>query len=163
MNKPKIAFYPGSFDPPTNGHIDLILRGAKLFDQFIVGIGCNPDKHAMFTPEERLDLLRRTLPDNRNISVVSYSGLLLDAVRHHNACAIIRGLRNSTDFEWEFQWSVANKELAPECETVFLTPQAQYAFISSSMVKQLKNHKALDRFVPPIVAEAIRQRYAQKG
>lgn len=156
------ALYPGSFDPITNGHIDVIKRAVRLFDHIIIGIGINADKTPLFSQEERVHLLQEILADIPNVSVVTYSGLLVDAVKQLGVCTVIRGLRAVADFEWEFQMALMNRELDPECETLFLMPSPKYSFISSTMIKQIATLGGdISEFVPPKVIEALKKKYHQ--
>jgi len=133
----RIAIYPGSFDPITNGHIDLIKRASKLFDEVIVGIAQNSKKSAFLAIEDRIDIASETLKDISNIKVLSFNTLLVDFAKAQNAKVIIRGLRAVSDFEYEFQLSGMNKHLNPDIETLFMTPAEQYANISSSLVREI--------------------------
>ena len=152
----KIAVCPGSFDPVTNGHLDIIRRASTLFDHVIVLVVINPDKTPVFTPEERVDMLRRVTADMPNVSVDSHSGLLMDYVRDHSACAVVKGLRAMSDFEYEFQMALTNKSLLPYAETVFLTTSSQNMFLSSSLVKQVARFGGnITQFVPKILFKQI--------
>ena len=133
----KIAIYPGSFDPITNGHIDLIKRASKLFDEVIVGITQNSKKSAFLAIEDRINIASDTLKDIPNIKVLSFNTLLVDFAKAQNAQVIVRGLRAVSDFEYEFQLSGMNKHLNPNIETLFMTPAEQYANISSSLVREI--------------------------
>ena len=133
----RIAICPGSFDPVTKGHLDIVERAATLFDKVIVSVGTNPGKNPTFTVEEREEFLRRVTRHLPNVEVDSYSTLLADYVKDKGACAIVKGLRAVSDFENEFQMALANKQLNPDCETLFLTTSPEYLFLSSSMVKQI--------------------------
>lgn len=133
----KIAVYPGSFDPITNGHLDIIVRAAKLFDKVIVALIKNPDKKSYFSFEARLKMLRESMPKSKKIEVDSFDGLLVDFVCQKKACAVVRGLRAVSDFDYEFQMALTNRKMAPEIETVFLMTDYRYSYLSSSMVKQI--------------------------
>ena len=133
----RTAVYGGSFDPPTFGHIDLIRRACRTFHHVTVGIGFNPNKHATFSVDARLDFLRQSLVDCPNVSCEAYSGLLVDFCRKVGARVIIRGLRAVADFEYEFQMALANRDLAPEIETFFLIAATDKLFLSSSVVKEI--------------------------
>jgi len=133
----KIAIYPGSFDPITNGHIDLIHRASKLFDKVIVGITQNSKKSSFLSIDERIDAATTALKDINNIEVLSFNTLLVDFANEQNAQVILRGLRAVSDFEYEFQLSGMNKHLNPNIETLFMTPAEQYANISSSLVREI--------------------------
>lgn len=133
----KIAVYPGSFDPITNGHLDVIERSAKIFDKVIVAILENPEKkNPMFTIEERKDLIKRSTKNLENVEVDSFSGLLVNFLEKKNASVIIKGLRAVSDFEYEFQMALINNKLDPKVETLFMMTSAQYSFLSSTAVKQ---------------------------
>lgn len=148
----KIAIYPGSFDPVTNGHLDIITRGAKTFDKLIVGVLVNVDKKGLFEIEERVELIKRVTADFPNVEVVSFEGLLIDFMKKKDASIILKGLRAFSDFEYEFQMALMNNKLAPEVETLFMMTSAQYSFLSSSAVKQVaKFGGCIDGLVPEIV------------
>ena len=131
------AIYPGTFDPITLGHSDLVTRASHLFDRVVVAIAANPGKQPVFTLDERLTLAREVLGDMPSVSVLAFDTLLVDFAREQQACAIIRGLRAVSDFDYEFQLASMNRKLAPEIETLFLTPAEQYAYISSSLVREV--------------------------
>jgi pantetheine-phosphate adenylyltransferase len=154
------AMYPGTFDPITNGHHDLVRRAAGLFDRVIVAIASNPNKAPMFPLEARVDLARRVLHDVPNVEVLGYSGLTVEFARQHNVGVVVRGLRAVSDFEFEFQLANMSRHLAREIETVFLTPQEQFTFISSSLVREIAVLGGdVREFVDPIVeAELKKQR-----
>ncbi len=156
-----IAIYPGTFDPITHGHTDLIERGARLFDRLIVGVAANPSpaKTPAFALEERLELARTALDGAENVTVEAFSTLLVEFVAHHRAQVILRGLRAVSDFEHEFQLASMNRQLRADVETLFLTPSEQYAFISSSLVREVAALGGdVSRFVHPQVAQALAQR-----
>ena len=132
-----VALYPGTFDPITNGHKDLVRRAVRLFDEVIVAVAANPQKKPLFDLPARVDMARAVLADIRGVSVVGFDNLLVDCVRQHRANVILRGLRVASDFEFEFQLAGMNRRLAPEVETVFLTPSEQEMFISASLVKEI--------------------------
>jgi pantetheine-phosphate adenylyltransferase len=133
----RIAVYPGTFDPITNGHHDLVRRAASIFQRVIVAIAANPNKAPMFPLETRVDLAQRVLHDLTNVEVLGYSGLTVDFARAHQATIVVRGLRAVSDFEFEFQLANMNRHVAREIETVFLTPQEQFTFISSTLVREI--------------------------
>lgn len=136
----KTIVCPGSFDPVTNGHLDIIRRASGLFDRVIVLVAYNMEKHGYFAPQERVAMLEKVLtaePGLQNVSVESYSGLLVDFLRERGATAIVKGLRAVSDFEYEFQMALTNKKLLPQCETVFLTPSAENMYLSSNIVRQV--------------------------
>ena len=153
--------YPGSFDPITNGHADLIQRAARLLGQVIVGIARNISKHPLFSLDERIDLVRAAIGDLPNVRVMPIDGLLVDFVTSQNAQVILRGLRAVSDFEYEFQLATMNRHLRPQIETIFLTPAEQHSFISSSLVKEVARFGGdVSVFLHPTVAAALRERIA---
>lgn len=133
----KIAVYPGSFDPVTNGHLDIIERGAKVFDELIVAVLVNVEKKGLFNVDERVKLIERVTKNYKNVKVESFNGLLIDFMKEKNANVILKGLRAVSDFEYEFQMALMNNKLDPEVETVFMMTNAQYSYLSSSAVKQV--------------------------
>ena len=133
----KVAVYPGSFDPITNGHLDIIERGSKSFDKLIVGVLVNVDKKGLFDIEERVELIKRVTKHLDNVEVVSFRGLLVECIRENNANVILKGLRAFSDFEYEFQMALMNNKLDPEVETLFMMTSAEYSYLSSSAVKQV--------------------------
>lgn len=159
----KIGICPGSFDPITKGHLDIIRRASALFDKVIVLVVHNPAKHPAFTPGERVDMIERSIPDLTNVEVDVYGGLLADYCRIKNANAIIKGLRAVSDFEYEFQMALTNKKLNPQCETVFLTTSAENMYLSSSIVKQVAQFGGdIGDFVPRQVLYDIERRLMKK-
>ncbi len=160
----KIAVCPGSFDPITKGHLDIIRRTAKLFERVIVLVSVNPAKtNFAFTIEERVDFIRRVTTDLDNVEVDSSDGLLADYLRAKGACAIVKGLRAVSDFEYEFQMSLANKMLNPEAETVFMTAAAENMYLSSSIVKQIASFGGdISNFVPECLLQEIQVRLSRK-
>ena len=154
---PRRAIYPGTFDPITNGHTDLVRRAAGIFDQVLVAVANNPRKAPMFTLEERIDLSRRVLADIPNVEVTGYDGLTVDFMRERGIRIVVRGLRAVSDFEFEFQLANMQRHLLPEMETVFLTPQEQFTFISSTMICEIALFGgSVSEFVDPLVTEALR-------
>ena len=152
-----IALYPGTFDPITNGHTDLVRRAANLFDQVIVAIAANPTKQPLFDLKERVELARAALTGIERVTVAGFDDLLVDCVRRHKARVILRGLRAVSDFEYEFQLAGMNRRLAPEVETVFMTPSEQEMFISASLVKEIATLGGnVAEFVDPRVAAALK-------
>lgn len=133
----KKAVYPGSFDPITNGHLDIIKRASRVFDEVVVGVLVNPDKKGLFDIEERVELIQRCVADMHNVRVQSFSGLLINFMKTEGAQVIVKGLRAVSDFEYEFQMALMNNKLDPEIETVFMMTNAKYSYLSSSSVKQV--------------------------
>ena len=133
----KIAVYPGSFDPITSGHLDIITRGSKIFDKLIVGVLVNIDKKGLFPIEERVELIKRVTSNLENVEVVYFNGLLVDLAKKYDAKIILKGLRAVSDFEYEFQMALMNSQLDSNIETLFMTTSAEYSFLSSSSVKQV--------------------------
>ena len=161
--KNSIAICPGSFDPVTNGHLDIITRAANMFDKVIVVVATNSTKKNSFTPEERVEMIKKCIPDLKNVEVEHYSGLLADYAASHNATAIIKGLRAMSDFEYEFQMALTNKKLNPDVETLFLTTAAQNMYLSSSMVKQIAAMNGdISSFVPEVIKQDIIDRISSK-
>ncbi len=156
------AVYAGSFDPVTYGHTAIIERAARLYDRVTVAIGVNPAKTSLFTPEERLTMLRDALAGCDNVDVESFSGLLINYCRGLGAGVLVRGLRLLTDFEYEFQLGLANRDLEPDIETVFMFTESEHVYISSSLVKEIAmNGGDYSRYVPPGVLKALRSKYPQ--
>ena len=153
------ALYPGTFDPPTNGHVDLILRGAKLFEHLTVGILNNPVKNPLFTVEERVEMLRESTSSLGNVTVATIDGLMVDFARQLGATAVLRGIRAISDYDHEFQMALMNRRLAPEIETVFLQPAGRYSFVSSRMLKEVFSFGGdVTGLVPPNVLKRLRGR-----
>jgi pantetheine-phosphate adenylyltransferase len=162
----RIAVYTGSFDPITLGHLNVIERCSKLVDKLIVGIGVNIDKQVLFTPEERIEMIQEATERLGNVEVQSFTGLSVNFVRQCGARVMIRGVRSLSDMEAEFTMTLANRQLDPGIETVFLMAGEEYSHISSSLIKQiasLAGDKELLKFVPPSVAKAIRRKMKQGG
>lgn len=156
------ALYPGTFDPPTNGHVDLIHRGARLFSHLTVAILNNPTKNPMFSVEERVEMLAEVIRDLDNVSVATFDGLMVDFARQQGASAVLRGIRAISDYEYEFQMALMNRRLAPEIETVFLQPAGRYSFVSSRMLKEVANFGGdVTGLVPPNVFKRLRDRLQQ--
>ena len=154
-----IAICPGSYDPVTLGHLDIITRTSRIFDHVIVAVMINPNKKTSFTVEERIDLLRRATEGIPGVEVVGFTGLLADYAHRRGATAIVKGLRAVTDFEYEFQMALTNKKLAPDVETLFMTTRSEYMYLSSSMVKQIAGFGGdISHFVPECLLEKINQR-----
>jgi pantetheine-phosphate adenylyltransferase len=158
---PRVAIYPGSFDPLTNGHVDIIERGAKIFDAIIVAILVNVEKTPLFTENERITIIRDVFKTHQNVQVEAFSGLLVEYAQLKKATVLVRGLRAVSDFEYEFQMALMNRHLAPEIETVFMMPAEQYTYISSRLIKEvfMLNGK-IDGLVPPIVEDRLRAKRA---
>lgn len=155
----RIAIYPGSFDPMTNGHLDVASRAAKLFDRIIVAVACNAEKNSLFTLDERVTLVKKAVARLPNVSVDSFDGLLVDYVESKNARAIVRGLRAVSDFEFEFQLALMNRKLDENIETIFMMPKDTYTFLSSRIVKEIARLGGDIRpFVPPNVQAALRKK-----
>jgi pantetheine-phosphate adenylyltransferase len=153
------ALYPGTFDPPTNGHLDLIERGAKLFDHLIVAILNNPVKDPLFTVEERVEMLKESTAALKNVSVATFDGLMVEFARKQGVAAVLRGIRAISDYEYEFQMALMNRRLAPEIETVFLQPAGRYSFVSSRMLKEVFSFGGdVSGLVPPNVLKRLRDR-----
>ncbi len=156
----KIAICPGSFDPATNGHIDIIERSAKLFDKVIVAVLNNPNKQPLFSVEERVDILRKTCGSIENVEIDSFSGLLTEYAKSRNANAIVKGLRAVSDFEYELQMALMNKKLNPEVETVFMMTSSKYSYLSSSLVKEVARLGGCIRgLVPEVIESEIHKRF----
>ena len=156
----KIAIYPGSFDPITNGHLDLIERGLQLFDQLVVAIADNPDKKPLFSGEEILKMVKTTVKDLKRVKVVLFAGLLADMAKEIKASAIIRGVRAVSDFEFEFQLALMNRKLAPKTETVFLIPSEKYTYLSSNLIKDVARFNGdINQFVPEIVEKKLKEKF----
>ena len=153
------ALYPGTFDPITNGHSDLVRRATRVFGKLIVAIAANPAKKPLFNLNERVEMARAVLSDLPNVSVVGFDTLLIECVRQHQARVILRGLRAVSDFEYEFQLAGMNRHLDPEVETVFMTPSEHEMFVSASLVKEIAGLGGdVSRFVDPRVMQALRNR-----
>jgi len=156
------AMYPGTFDPFTNGHNDLVRRACRIFDHVVVAIAANPGKTPLFTLEQRVDLARRVLADVPNVEVKGYTGLTVDFARQQGLNVIMRGLRAVSDFEFEFQLATMSRHLNGEVETVFLTPTEQFNFISSTLIREIASLGGkVGEFVHPIVAEALKNKFAK--
>ncbi len=156
----RIAVYPGSFDPITNGHLDIIERASRVYDKVVVGVLSNMSKRPLFTAEERVGMISRVTERLENVEVDSFTGLLVDFAKSKNATVIVKGLRTVADFEYEFQMALLNKALNPEYETMFMMTDSKYSYISSSMVKELAGfHGDLTGLVPCEIIEAIKEKY----
>ena len=156
------ALYPGTFDPPTNGHVDLIQRGSKLFDHLIVAVLNNPGKDPLFTVAERVEMLREATHSIPNVSVDTFSGLLVDYARQKQAKALLRGIRAFTDYEYELQMALTNRKLSPDVETVFLMPALAYTYVSSRLVREIfQLGGSVTGMVPALVEERLHQKIYQ--
>jgi pantetheine-phosphate adenylyltransferase len=154
------AVYPGSFDPITNGHLDIIARGLAVFDRVRIAILLNPDKQPLFTVEERVEIIREAYRGEPRISVDTFSGLLVDYAEKVGAAVIVRGLRAISDFEYEFQMALMNRRLNPRIETVFMAPAEAYSYVSSRLVKEVfQLGGSVGDLVPPVVEKRLRERY----
>ena len=158
--KMKIAVYPGSFDPATNGHIDVIERALKLFDKIIVAVGDNPGKKPLFSTKERIGMLKEATAHLKNLEIDSFSGLLLDFVKRKNSKIIIRGLRAVSDFEFEFQRALMNRVVDDEIETVFIMTKEHYVYLNSSIVKEIAMFNgSVNGLVPKIVEKKLKEKF----
>jgi pantetheine-phosphate adenylyltransferase len=158
-----LAIYPGSFDPITRGHLDLIERGSRLFDHLVVAVLTNFEKQPLFSVAERVEMLRTVTKGKRNVSVDTFGGLLVDYAKRKRAKAILRGIRAFSDYEYELQMALTNRGLEPKIETVFLTPAEAYSHISSRLVKEIfVNGGSVKGLVPPLVEERLRQKVFSK-
>jgi pantetheine-phosphate adenylyltransferase len=159
----RIAVYTGTFDPVHLGHLDVISRGSKVFDQLIVGVGINPDKAPFFTQDERVDLVRRVIAPYPNVTVRPFMGLAVSFVRELGAGVMLRGLRTTSDMEVEFTMSLMNLNLDPQIETLFLMAKEGYSHLSSSLLRQIATFGgALDKFLPPVVRHALEARVRER-
>ena len=156
------AMYPGTFDPITNGHHELVRRAARIFDNVVVAIAASPHKTPVFALEERMSLARQVLAEFPNVSVDGYSGLTVEYARSHNLQVVIRGLRAVSDFEYEFQLASMNRHLQTAVETIFMTPTEQYTFVSSTLVREVAALGGdVTAFVHPLVAKALHRRFGK--
>jgi pantetheine-phosphate adenylyltransferase len=159
---PVKALYPGTFDPPTNGHVDLIQRGARIFDELVVAILINPVKNPLFTVEERVEMLQEATRTLGNVSIATFDGLMVEFARQQGASVVLRGIRAISDYEYEFQMALMNRRLAPEIETVCLQPAGRYTFVSSRMVKEVFSVNGdVSGLVPANVLKRLRGRMSR--
>lgn len=164
MSRTRLAVYPGSFDPVTNGHVDIIERGTHLFDKIIVAILVNVEKSPLFSMEERVDIVREVFKGRPNVEVDTFNGLLIDYVANRKADVIVRGLRAVSDYETEFQMALMNRRLNPDIETVFMMPAEQYTYISSRLIKEVFALGGRVRgLVPEIVESRLREKQFRMG
>ncbi len=155
-----IAIYPGSFDPITLGHIDIVERASKIFTKVITIVADNPSKSCLFTANERYSKAKESLKHCSDVDIIVYNGLIVNALKEFKASTIIRGLRALSDFDYEFQLAFTNRQLEKDADTVFLMPSVEYTYLSSSMVRQLSKFKGdISQFVTPVVAEALQQKF----
>jgi pantetheine-phosphate adenylyltransferase len=155
------AIYPGSFDPVTNGHLDVIERARKLFDEVVVAVAHNDEKQPLFSLEERLNLLQQTVGRIESVRIAKFSGLLVEFAEAQDAGAVVRGLRAVSDFEFEFQMGLMNRNLNPKVETIFLMPKEEYTYLSSRIVKEIARLGGnVSSFVPACVAKALRRKFS---
>jgi pantetheine-phosphate adenylyltransferase len=156
----RLAVFPGSFDPLTNGHVDIILRSARLFERIVVAVLVNQDKKALFTPDERVAMIRDVFREYPNVEAESFNGLLVEYARRRRASAIIRGIRAVSDYEYEFQMALMNRHLEPTLETVFMMPAEQYTYLSSRLTKEVFSLGGnVTGLVPPAVETWMKQRH----
>ena len=156
----RIAVYPGSFDPLTNGHVDIILRGAHIFDKIVVALLVNVDKNPLFSLEERVEITRQVFQEYPNVEVDTFDGLLVDYAKRRDISVIVRGLRAISDFEYELQMALMNRRLSPDTETVFMMPAEQYTYVSSRLVKEVfALGGSVSGLVPELVEERLKQQH----
>ena len=161
MNR-HIAIYPGSFDPFTNGHVDIVRRGLEIFEKVIIAVACNSEKDSLFSVQERLDIISRVVDDNPRIQVDAFSGLLVDYAVRKKARVILRGLRAAPDFEYEFQLAQMNHMVCEQVETLFMMTSPECAYLSSSIVKEVgRLNGDISKFVPPLVKEELLKKFAE--
>ena len=158
----KIVLYPGTFDPITNGHLDLIERAARLFDKVIIGVAISEEKKTLFNVEQRVELVKNVVANIDNVEVCGFKGLLVDLAKEKNANVLLRGLRAVSDFEYEFQLANMNRRLSPNLESLFLTPSEQHSFISSTLVREVASLGGdVSQFVPAEVLQKLGERFAK--
>ena len=160
MTRTQRALFPASFDPLTNGHLDIARRASRFFDEVVLAVAINLEKSGFFSVEERLEALRSVVKSEERMSVTSFEGLTVDFARELGAGAIIRGVRAMSDFEYEFEMALMNKHLNPEVETLFMMPSQEYLYVSSSRLKELARFgRSVDEFVPPLIAAQLKERF----
>jgi pantetheine-phosphate adenylyltransferase len=160
----KTAVYPGTFDPITNGHLDIVKRASPLFYKVIITLALNIDKNPLFSVDERLDMIRRAIVGIENAEVAQFSGLVVDFATRVGASVILRGLRAVSDFEFEFQMALMNRKQRPNIDTVYLMPDARYTYLSSSIVKEVARHGGnIEQFVPPCVLEMLGKKFGDQA
>lgn len=156
----KKVIYPGTFDPVTNGHIDIVKRAVDLFDEVVVTVAVNPTKQPLFTTEERVEMLNESLKDFKSVTIDSFDGLVVEHAKQVGAIGIIRGLRQISDFEFEFQMALMNRKLAGDITTIFLMPHERYTYLNSTVIRNLASlHADVSNFVPPNVHEALKNKF----
>jgi len=156
----RTAIYPGTFDPMTNGHLDLIKRALNLFDELVIAIAENPSKKPLFSRQERLEMVEDAVKKMRRVKVMSFSGLLADLSKKLGAVAIVRGVRAVSDFDYEFQLALTNRKIAPKAETVFLMPNEKYSYLNSTLIKDIaKWNGDTSKFVPPLVVKMLKRKF----
>jgi pantetheine-phosphate adenylyltransferase len=161
---PTTAVYPGSFDPITNGHVDIILRGAEVFDRLTVLVAVNSEKTTLFSLEERLALIRQVFADHSRVEVDFFEGLLVDYLRARDIRVVVRGLRAVSDFEYEFQMALMNRKIYPEAETFFMAARENYSYVSSRILKEVFSLGAcIKDLAPPAVIDAMREKFSQQA
>jgi len=161
MTKPRVALFPGSFDPFTNGHLDLARRASALFDEVVIAVAENSAKSSLFTPQERVAMIEASIRGLKGASAIHFSGLLVDCARRIGAQAIIRGLRAVSDFEFEFQMALMNRRLEPGVEIAFLMPSQEFTYLNSTLVKEVARHGGkVSGLVPPLVEKRLREKFA---
>ncbi|HXS81962.1 MAG TPA: pantetheine-phosphate adenylyltransferase [Methylomirabilota bacterium] len=164
MSRPRVALFPGSFDPFTNGHLDLARRAAVLFDRVVIAVAHNSAKTSLFTPEERVEMIEASVRGVKGASAIHFTGLLVDCARRIGAQAIIRGLRAVSDFEFEFQMALMNRRLAPGVEIAFLMPSQEFTYLNSTLVKEVARHGGRIRgLVPPVVERRLQERFRKES
>ncbi len=160
----KTAIYPGSFDPITNGHMDIVERASRIFDRLIISVARNSAKSGLFTIDERVELIRRVIADRNNVEVATFSGLLVDFAREAGAVSIVRGIRAVTDFDYEYAMYQMNHEMNPAVETVFLLASGEFSYLSSTILKEFARYgRGVEAFCPAVVNEALLLKFGHKS